>query len=192
LSSDFSLVETGFSDNRIEPDVPGTRLDPVETLTFVRHTNQPRPAPTRVTPPQGQGAIIETAAHAESVPLGVEPDQRQDDQIETSHPDQMPAPPSWFGNTEAIGSQPLACTITCKPECALARTAFERMQNRKIETRTPGREGRHQPARVDLAIGGPVERDLPRTLHTQKPNQSTHQRLGLLAFRTLTQCTACR
>jgi len=154
----------GFSQDDIEPNVPGTRLDPVETLALVRDTDQPWLAPARLSMSKSERAIVEAAPHAETIPPSIEPDQRQNHEIEMGRLEQMATTPDRLRDPEAIGSQPIARTIAREPEEATPMASRQRTEDRQVEALAARRREPHQRTRIDLAISGPVERDTPSVL----------------------------
>ena len=76
------------SGNRVERDVPWLCLESSDALRFMRQAEQEGTPCMCKASYEGKAAIVVTAAHAESVTIAVETQQRDDYQVEPTRGNQ--------------------------------------------------------------------------------------------------------
>ena len=76
-----------FGRQRIQAHVPGIGAHGVRSLALEAEPDQSRTHPVPAVAPEGESAIVESAAHSQAATLGIDADQRHDDEIEPARRD---------------------------------------------------------------------------------------------------------
>lgn len=93
----------------------------IDMLTRVRQPDQPWPQPLLVTMLVGESAVIETAAHTQSVAIAVKSHQWQQDQIQLAGKNQLARRHHRFRNAEAVNKKLAVVLHRCKPESVTSK-----------------------------------------------------------------------
>jgi len=148
-------IDSPFGRHRVQRDVPGLGLNALHPLAFMRNADQARSVPVCALAQEAQGAVIEAAAHAETVAVGIESDQGHQDEVEGPGERQSSLPPGWFRYAEAIGTHRLTRSIAQEPEL----TVLAGPQHRQEAASTAADGCFQEGSGVQFAVRGPVGGD---------------------------------
>ena len=122
-------------------------------------------------PLEGQGAVVETAAHAEAVPGGIETGQRQQDCV---HRASRVARSARLGNAEAVALQARAAAPAHERQREGRKAAQDRKKELMMREGAQGADG----ACIDLAVGRPVQGDASACAQLGQGGEAPRQRPG--------------
>lgn len=134
--------------------------------------------PGRARPEYIEGAIVETAAHAEAPAAPIEADQGQEHQIQRPGCDHGRI--SWFGNAVAIADHGGAGPNAREVQARVAEG--HGVDHGKVHARASVQQSRCDRGRIDLAVRRQIERDSARMQQQRRCEQSSEklERSGVL------------
>lgn len=112
----LSHVNLRFGRDHVQGHIPGARLECLHPLALVGDTDQERTVPAPVPAQIGEGAVVVAATHSQSVAVGIEADEWDQQQVQGPGKSDTVVAQLGLGNAEAVFFQWTARGILQKPE----------------------------------------------------------------------------
>lgn len=140
-------------------------------------SDQARLLPVLAAAQEGEAAIIEAGAHTNSVALGVEANQWNEDQMQPLWGNDLATTHAWLQDAEAVRSPEALSSVSDEPEPAPGMWS----QHRKIPA-IAAFESDPDWGRIELAVDGLVERDATCRAQQAATEESLTDSLGVQAL----------
>ena len=126
--------------------VPWTLLDLLQSLPFMGEAEQVGGLEEATLLFEGEGAVVESAAHADTVTMGIEAEQRHHDKVQVRWPDEIACGRYRFFDTETVEAHRFARLPAAENQPA----ADKRMQHWQADGLSERQRCFHQGQRAQL------------------------------------------
>src|SRR5690606_1126607 len=171
LRSSLQQNDLLIADDPVQWHVPGRDRKLVDLLAMVRQPQQTGAWPVCAGPAVGEHAVIVAAAHAQAIAPGIEADQWHEHQIQAPGADLPAGVGSGFTDTVSVGGPALARAQALEVHLI----GWPAAQYRQVAVFAQFAGALHEQMRIDLAVVGQVEGDMPATAEQRMMYQLAQQ-----------------
>src|SRR5690606_12198416 len=171
LPSSLQQNDVLIADDPVQRDIPGRDRKLVDLLAMVRQPQQTGAWPVCAGPAVGEQAVVVAAAHAQAIAPGIDADQWHEHQIQPPGTDLPAGVGSRFTDAVSVGGPALARAQALEVHLI----GWPAAQYRQVAVLAQFAGALHEQMRIDLAVVGQVEGDMPAAAEQRMMYQLAQQ-----------------